>query len=121
MTTTHHVAAGRNREANLITGVLAVSCGLACAGSVIPGLDDVVGTILVALAALTLLALVTRALSRRVRERREDAADALAAARWRAAHALHLLTATDRAHLGAPAPLRGAPRPAVGLGRQAVA
>ena len=75
-------------------------CGLACAGSVIPGLDDIVTTIVVGLAALALLALAARWVARWVRERREDAADALTAARWRAVHAPHLLTPADRTRLG---------------------
>ena len=41
-----------DREATLITAVLALPCGLACAGSVIPGLDDIVTTVLCGLAAL---------------------------------------------------------------------
>ena len=37
--TTHDLAARQSREADMITAVLAAPCGLACAGSVIPGLD----------------------------------------------------------------------------------
>ena len=100
MTTTHHFAARPSREADVITTVLAVPCGLACAGSVIPGLDAAVTTVLLVLVALATLALAGRWAARWVRERREDAADALTAARWRAVHAPHLLTPADRTQLG---------------------
>jgi cytochrome b len=75
-------------------------CGLACAGSVVPGLDNVVTAVVSALAALVLLGLAARRGARWARERREDAADAHTAARWRAIHAPHLLTAADRARFG---------------------
>jgi hypothetical protein len=100
--TTHDFAARQSREADVITAVLAVPCGLACAGSVIPGLDVAVTTVLLVLAALVLLGAASRWAARWVRERREDAADALTAARWRAVHAPHLLTTADRAQLVAP-------------------
>jgi hypothetical protein len=114
MTTTHHFAARPSREADVITTVLAVPCGLACAGSVIPGLDAAVTTVLLVLVALATLALAGRWAARWVRERREDAADALTAARWRAVHAPHLLTTADRTQLIAP-------RSAVGQDVRAVA
>jgi hypothetical protein len=98
--TAHPIGPGRDPDATLITAVLALPCGLACAGSVVPGLDDIVTTALVRLAALGLVVLVVWRVARWVRERREDAADTLAAAHWRAAHAPHLLTATERARLG---------------------
>ncbi len=89
-----------DREATAITTALTGPCGLACAGSVIPGLDEAVTISLLALAALLVLTLMLLWAARWVRERREDRADTLTAARWRAAHAPHLLTATDRAHPG---------------------
>ena len=92
--------------------MLALPCGLACAGSVVPGLDDVVTAVVLGLAALALLALAARWVARWVRERREDRADAITAARWRAEHAPHLLTAADRAHLTDRArPARARDRP----------
>jgi hypothetical protein len=103
--TTHDFAARQSREADVITTVLAVPCGLACAGSVIPGLDAAVTTVLLALvvlAALVLLGAAGRWAARWLRERQEDAADALTAARWRAVHAPHLLTTADRTQLGIP-------------------
>ena len=48
---------------------------------------------------LVLAVLAVRGLARRARDRREDRADALTAARWRAQHAPHLLDAHDRAQL----------------------
>lgn len=102
--TTRDLTAGRIREANTITAVLAAPCGLACAGNVIPGLDPAVTLVLLALAALALAAVGLQYTTRWVRERAEDRADAHIAAAWRAEHAPHLLTATDRAHLAAPMP-----------------
>jgi hypothetical protein len=102
--TTHDLTAGRIREANTITVVLAAPCGLACAGTVIPGLDQAVTLVLLALAALALAAVGLRYMTRGVGERAEDRADAHAAALWRAEHAPHLLTAADRAHLSTPLP-----------------
>ena len=98
ITTTRHYAIGRNREATAITTSLAVPCGLACSGSVIPGLDDLITTVLVGLAALALVTLVARWVARWVRERRQDAADALTAAHWRAPQA------ADSAHPSRPRP-----------------
>jgi hypothetical protein len=97
--TTANFGTDRNREATAITGVLAVLCGLASAGAVIPGLDDIVTTILVGIGALAVLALAARWGARWLRERREDRADARTAARWRAQHAPHLLTPTDRTRI----------------------
>ena len=99
MTTTRPYATARKRDAAAVTAVLALPCGLACAGSIVPGLDDIVTTIVVGLAALALLALVTRRVARWLRERREDVADTLTATHWRAAYAPHLLTPADCARL----------------------
>ena len=70
--TTRDLTAGRTREANTITAVLAAPCGLACAGTVIPGLDQAVTLVLLALAALALAAFGLRYTTRWVRERAED-------------------------------------------------
>jgi len=48
---TRDLTAGRTREANTMTAVLAAPCGLACAGTAIPGLDDAVTLVLLASAA----------------------------------------------------------------------
>ena len=102
--TSRDLTAGRIREANTITVVLAAPCGLACAGTVIPGLDQAVTLVLLALAVLVLAVVGVRHMTRWVRERAEDLADAHTAAAWRAEHAPHLLTATDRAHVAVPMP-----------------
>jgi hypothetical protein len=101
---TRDLTAGRTREANTITAVLAVPCGLACVGSVLPGLDEAVTVVFLAFSALALAVVGLRCTTRWVRERAEDRADAHTAAAWRAEHAPHLLTATDRAHLVVPTP-----------------
>jgi hypothetical protein len=93
---TRDLTAGRTREANTITAVLAVPCGLACVGSVLPGLDEAVTVVFLAFSALALAVVGLRCTTRWVRERAEDRADAHTAAAWRAEHAPHLLTATDR-------------------------
>lgn len=105
--TTRDLTAGRIREANTITVVIAAPCALACAGTVIPGLDQAVTLVLLALAALALAAVGLRHTTRWIQERAEDRADAHTAAAWRAEHAPHLFTATDRANLDvrSPAPL----------------
>jgi hypothetical protein len=100
--TIRDLTAGRVREANTtITAVLMAPCGLACAGTVVPGLDQTVTLVLFALGALALAALGLRWTARWVRECAEDRADAHTAAIWQAEHAPHLLNATDRAHLTA--------------------
>jgi hypothetical protein len=97
--TTANFDTGRNREATVVTTVVALPCGLACAGSVVPGLDDIVTTIVIGIAAVAVLAGAARWWARWLRERREDRADALTAARWRAVHAPHLLTPADRSRI----------------------
>ena len=53
--TIRDLTAGRVREANTtITAVLMAPCGLACAGTVVPGLDQTVTLVLFALGALAL-------------------------------------------------------------------
>jgi hypothetical protein len=77
----------RMREANTFTLVLAVPCVLAVLGSVVPGVDDLVTRVLVVLVVLVgVLGVTARYIRRWVRERREDRADAITAAAWRAAH-----------------------------------
>ena len=101
MTTHHHlpaharhrdrIGARRVREARLITTVLAAVCALGFLAAVVPGVEAALTVGLLALAGLVLVGLAVRYGARWVRERREDRADALTAARWRAAHAPHLL------------------------------
>jgi len=76
----------RAREANALTVVLAIPCVLAVLGSVVPGVDDLVTRALVVLVVVGVLGVTARYIRRWVRERREDRADALTAAAWRAAH-----------------------------------
>lgn len=107
--TARDLTAGRAREANTITALLALPCGLACAGSVAPGLDWAVTAVLLTLAGLALALAALRWATRWVRERVEDRADARTAAAWRARHARHLLAADDHAHrAGHSAALYGA-------------
>jgi hypothetical protein len=102
--TTRDLTAGRAREANTITAVLAAPCGLACAGTVVPGLDQTVTLVLLGLVALALAAFGLRWMARCVRERAEDRADAHTAAAWRAEHKPHLFIAAEGAHLTAQLP-----------------
>jgi hypothetical protein len=96
---TRNMIGRRNREATMITLALAVPCGLACAGSVFPALDEIVGAALVVTAACALALLAMRWVRRGVREHAEDRADSVAAAIWRRRYAPHLLTPADRALL----------------------
>lgn len=98
----HHrdrIGAHRAREARIITTVLAVLCGAGLGAAVIPGVETAVNAGLLALAALLALGLAVRYLARWLQERHEDQQDAVTAARWRAAHAPHLLH--DRTLTGA--------------------
>jgi hypothetical protein len=107
MNTFHHHRAAETRR---ITTALAILCGVACAGAVIPAVEHAVTAVLLILATVVLLAVGLRYGARWVRERREDRADALYAARWRAANAPHLITDRDRtvlARAGDPIPARG--------------
>ena len=89
----------RNREATLITLALAVPCGLACAGSVFPAVDNIVGANLLVLGGCVLAFLAARWVRRWMRERAEDRADAVTAAIWRQRYAPHLFSSADRALL----------------------
>jgi hypothetical protein len=68
----------------------------------VPAVEHTISTGLLALGVLLALVAAVRVLARWVRHRREDRADALVAAAWRARHAPHLLTGT-----GAPAETTG--------------
>lgn len=85
------IGARRAHEARLITTALAAVCALGFLAAVIPGVEAALTAGLFALAALVLVGLAVRFAARWVRERREDRADALTAARWQAVHAPHLL------------------------------
>lgn len=90
----------RTQEARRITTAAALLCALALLGVLVPGVEQTINLAVTGLAALALTTLVVRLLARRVREHREDRADALAAARWRAVHAPHLLTTEQHDLLG---------------------
>jgi uncharacterized membrane protein YoaK (UPF0700 family) len=94
------IGARRAREARLITTVLAAVCALGFLAAVIPGVEAALTVGLLALAGVAVVALAVRYLARWVRERREDRADALTAARWQAIYAPHLLDDTAGAVAG---------------------
>lgn len=95
------IGARRAREARLITTVLAAVCALGFLAAVIPDVEAALTVGLLALAGLVLVGLAVRYTARWMRERREDRADVLTAARWRAVHAPHLLD--DHTRVGASA------------------
>ncbi len=92
-------ATTRAAEVRRFTVLAALVCGLACLGALVPAVEHATNLALGAAAGLVLVVVTFRHLARRLRERREDRADALTAARWRTAHAPHLLTDDDRARL----------------------
>jgi protein-S-isoprenylcysteine O-methyltransferase Ste14 len=83
--------AHRRHEARAITAVLTLVVGVGFAAAVVPAVEHTITTGLLALGVLVTLVAAVRLLARWVRHRREDRADALAAAAWRARHAPHLL------------------------------
>ena len=88
------------RHDNLATAVLAALVGLTGLGALLDAALDATGhPVLVGLGAVALAGLVGvgRWVARRVRERREDAADLVAGAAWRAEHMPHLAAQLDRA------------------------
>jgi hypothetical protein len=91
------------RHDAIAAAVLGVVVGLTGVGALLDALLDATGhPVLVALGAAVLAGLVGlgRWLARRVRERREDAADALAAAVWRAEHIPQLAAQIERDRAG---------------------
>lgn len=92
----------RTREANAITAALAVPCALAATSAEVPAVEHTATAVLLGVALLAALVLAVHLGARWLRERREDRADAVTAARWRARHAPHLLDAADRAALTRP-------------------
>ncbi len=86
----------RQRHDHIANVVLAVLVGLAGLGALL----DATGYPLLTTVGLVLVAALVGAarwMTRRVRERREDAADLVAGAAWPAEHMPHLVTETDRA------------------------
>ncbi len=70
--------------------------GVGLAGALSPAVEHAITTALVAVVVLVLLVVGARWVARRLREHREDRADALAAAVWRAEHLPHLTAPLDR-------------------------
>ncbi len=97
------LAAHRQRQANRIGIVASLVCALGCAAALIPGVELAVTLVLGGGAALTLVLLGVRLVRRWLRERREDRADALTAAAWRAENA--------RSHVARPHALDNVPLP----------
>lgn len=106
-------ATRRAQEARTVTTAAGLVCGLACLAALVPAVEHAANLAVAAGLVLVALVMVVRLGARWLRERREDRADALTAARWRAAHAPHLLTNDDRirlagiGHPAAVAPARG--------------
>ncbi|GAA3218419.1 hypothetical protein GCM10017691_01210 [Pseudonocardia petroleophila] len=71
-------------EARLITALIAVVCAIGCAAAIVPAVEHAVTLGLLTLGLLVVLAVAVRLGVRWLRERREDRADALTAATWRA-------------------------------------
>ena len=92
-------ATTRAAEARRLTTAAGLLAGLACLAALVPAIEQTVNLVVLGTLGLTLAALALRVILRRVQQRREDRADAMTAARWRAAHAPHLLDDTDRARL----------------------
>jgi hypothetical protein len=76
----------RAREANLVTAVLALVCGLACVCGLVPAVDRAVSSFFVGVLVAAAVIVLLRWVARRVRMHREDREDERAAARWRADH-----------------------------------
>ncbi len=83
----------RSRAVNLAVTVV---CGLGLAGALSPAVEHAIGAALVGVVVLAVVVRLTRWALRIRRERREDAADALAGAAWRAQHMPHLAAQIQR-------------------------
>jgi len=79
----------QQRRDDVADGVLATVCGLSIIGALLSSLGP---PLAVGLGCVSVAAFITTArwVARGLRERREDAADALAGAAWRAQHMPHL-------------------------------
>lgn len=80
------MTAHQTYEARLITALIAVVCAIGCAAAIVPAVEHTVTLALLVLGGLALVAVAGRLGCRWLRERREDRADALTAAAWRAEH-----------------------------------
>ncbi len=105
-------ATNRAAEARRLAIAAALICGLACLGALVPAVEHALNLAVGGAVGLVLTVLLVRRLTRWLRECREDRADALTAAHWRAVHAPHLLDEHDRAHLVAIGHPSALPMPA---------
>jgi hypothetical protein len=91
----------RRRQDQVATLVAVLVAGLGCAGALLPFVEYAVTLAVLAAAGLAVLIAALRTGIRVVRERREDRADALAGATWRAEHMPHLSTVAGIERIGA--------------------
>jgi hypothetical protein len=91
----------RRRSDQVATLIAVLVAGLGCAGALLPVVEYAVTLALFGLAVLAVLVAGLRTGDRVVRERREDRADALAGAAWRAAHMPHLPAVAGIDRIGA--------------------
>ncbi|CAA9403683.1 MAG: hypothetical protein AVDCRST_MAG66-1571 [uncultured Pseudonocardia sp.] len=77
-------ATRRDREVRTITAVIGAVCLLACVAAIVPAVEHALNTAVIAVGALLALVLALRLGLRWLRERREDRADEITAAAWRA-------------------------------------
>ena len=77
---------GRDREVRTITAVISTVSVIGFASAVVPGVEDAINLALIVLGVLVAVIVAVRFGLRRLRERREDRADEITAAAWRAAH-----------------------------------
>ena len=106
----------RRRQDQVATLVAVSVAGLCCAGAVLPVVEHAVTVALIAAAGLAVLLAAARTGVRVLRERREDRADLLTGAAWRAEHVPHPLLAAPPAPATAPT----APATAAAVTRRAV-
>ena len=81
----------RRRDDQTATLAALLVAGLGCAGALLPVVEHAITLALLAAAGIAVLAVALHTAICVVRERREDAADLLAGAAWRAEHMPHLL------------------------------
>jgi hypothetical protein len=93
----------RRRQDRAVTAVVGGVCGLGCAGALVPAVERAITFVLLTLAAAAIVVAAARGVARVLRESREDRADTLAAAAWRAEHLPdHALVALDRLDRATP-------------------
>jgi hypothetical protein len=92
----------RHDQAATLIAVLVA--GLGCAGALLPVMEHAVNLALFGGAGLAVLLAALRTAARVVRERREDRADALAGAAWRAEHMPHPPTEVGSERAGTERP-----------------